>query len=108
MLGFALMNMDDLPAAEISIKQATALAPNDAKSHMLLGVISQRLGRTAEAESHYKAAISADPLPSDSYYNLARLCSLNQRMGEAKKYYAQALERGAVPNPKLEKRLAQP
>jgi len=108
MLGFALMNLDDLPAAEISIKQATTLAPNDAKSHMLLGVISQRLGRTAEAESHYKAAISADPLPSDSYYNLARLYSLNQRMGEAKKYYVQALERGAVPNPKLEKRLAQP
>ncbi len=108
MLGFAFMSAGDLRNAEQTIKQAVALAPDDAKSHLLLGVICQRLGRPEEAESYYKAAIAADPLSSDPYYNLARLCSGSKRMAQAKNYYSQALERGAIPDAKLEQRFAQP
>jgi Flp pilus assembly protein TadD len=108
MLGFAFMSAGDLRSAEQTIKQAVALAPDDAKGHLLLGVICQRLGRPEEAESHYKAAIAADPLSSDPYYNLARLCSGSKRMAQAKNYYSQALERGAIPDAKLEQRFTQP
>jgi pentatricopeptide repeat protein len=58
------------------------------------------------AVAHYKSAISADPIPSEPYYNLARLYSQEKRMEESKKYYEKALERGAVPDPALEERLA--
>jgi hypothetical protein len=109
MLGFTLMRMDDLPAAEANVKRATELAPDDANAHSLLGIITYRLGRTDEAESHYRAAIAADPMPSEPYFNLAYLCASNKaRHEEARLYYNQALERGAIPDPDLEKRIHQP
>lgn len=109
MLGFTLMRMDDIPAAEANVKRATELAPDDANAHSLLGIIAYRLGRADEAESHYRAAIAADPMPSEPYFNLAYLCASNKaRHEEARIYYNQALERGAIPDPDLEKRIHQP
>lgn len=106
MLGFSFMNFNDLPAAEQCLKEAINLAPDDAKSHLLLGILTNRLGRNKEAESHYKSAISADPVASEPYYNLALLYSKEKRIEESKEYYEKALERGAVPDPALEERLA--
>jgi Flp pilus assembly protein TadD len=39
------MNFNNLPAAEQCLKEAVSLAPDDAKSHLLLGVLTNRLGR---------------------------------------------------------------
>jgi Flp pilus assembly protein TadD/chromosome segregation ATPase len=108
MLGFSLMRLGELPAAEQEVRRSVKLAPTDAKSQMLLATLCYRLGRAGEAESHFKAAITADPMPSEPYYNLALLCSRDRRMEDAKTYYQQALERGAVPDPALEKKLAKP
>ena len=108
MLGFSLMQLGDYPAAEQAVRRAVELAPTDAKSQMLLATLCYRLGRAGEAESHFKAAINADPLPSEPYYNLALLCSRDRRMEDAKNYYQQALERGAVPDPALERTLDKP
>lgn len=107
MLGLSYMTLGDFRAAEQSVKEAAALSPDDALSQSLLGAISENLGKRGEAESYYKAAISADPMPSEPYFNLARLCSKDKRFDIARNYYQQALERGAVPDPKLEQRLAQ-
>ena len=85
-----------------AIAKSVELAPNDAKSQLLLATLRYRLGRLGEAESHFKAAINADPMPSEPYYNLALLCSRDRRFEDAKNYYQQALERGAQPDPKLE------
>lgn len=106
MLGYSFYLLGDLPAAELNVKQAVTLAPDDYKSHFLLAAIADRLSRPKEAESEYKAAIAADPLPSEPYYQLAVLCARAKRFDEARAYYAQALERGAIPDPKLEQRLA--
>jgi tetratricopeptide (TPR) repeat protein len=106
MLGMSFYLLGDLPAAELNVKQAVALAPDDYKSHFLLAAITDRLSRPKEAEAEYKAAIAADPLPSEPYYQLAVLCARAKRFEEARAYYAQALERGAIPDPKLEQRLA--
>jgi Flp pilus assembly protein TadD len=108
MLGFALMSMGDLTNAEKSLVEAVELAPDDAKSQMLLASTYYRLGRFPEAESHFKAAITADPVPSEPYYNLALLCVKTKRFEAAREFYNHALERGALPDPALEQRLTQP
>jgi Flp pilus assembly protein TadD len=81
------------------------LAPDDAKAYHLLGTISYRLGNVGEAESNFKAAISADPMPSEPYFNLAMIFARSGRLTDGRKYYSQALERGAVPDKSLEVRL---
>ncbi len=106
MLAYSFMELRDYKSAEQSAKEAVNLAPDDAKGQFLLGIVSHRLGKIGEAESHYKAAISADPMPSDPYYNLARLYSKDKRKDEARNYYNLALEHGALPDPALEELLA--
>ncbi len=107
MLGFALMTIGDLKLAEKSSKEAVDLAPDDAKSQFLYATICHRMGRTSEAESHFKAAITADPVPSEPYFNLAVLTARDKRLDIARDYYNKALERGAQPDNALEKRLEQ-
>lgn len=106
MLGFALMSLGDLAAAEQCVRRSVALAPDDAKSQNLLATIAYRLGHPAESESLYKAAIKADPIPSEPYFNLALLCAHSKRFDDARSYYQKALERGALPDPKLEQSIA--
>lgn len=108
MLGYTYYVLGNLKAAEQSLKEAVTLAPDDAKSLSLSGSVAQRLDRLGEAESFYKSAISADPLLSDPYFNLAWLCAKDGRLDIARKYYQQALEHGALPDPKLEKILNPP
>ncbi len=107
MLGYSFMLLGDTASAEQSVKEAAALAPDDAKSQFLLGIIADKLGHRGEAESYYKASISLDPMPSEAYFNLALLCSRDKRLDAARTLYQQALERGALPDPSLEQRLAQ-
>lgn len=106
MLGFSLMNLGDLPGAEQSVRRSVDLAPDDAKNQNLLATITYRLGHAKESETLYKAAIAADPIPSEPYFNLALLCARDKRFDDARGYYQQALERGAVPDPKLEQTIA--
>ncbi len=107
MLGYSFMLLGDMVSAEQSVKESAGLAPDDAKSQFLLGIITDKLGRRGEAESYYKASISLDPMPSEAYFNLALLCSRDKRRDAARNFYQQALERGALPDPSLEQRLAQ-
>jgi tetratricopeptide (TPR) repeat protein len=106
MLGYAMMKSGDLPAAEQAARRSVDLAPNDVKSQMLLAALCFRLNRMDDAESHFKAAISAEPVLSEPYYNLALIYSRQGRKEDAKNHYDQALERGAVPDPDLEEKLA--
>lgn len=108
MLGFALFNLGDLPGAEQSVRRSVELAQDDAKSQNLLARIYYLLGRPKDAETHFKAAISADPVSSEPYFNLAVVCANAKRLKDARGYYQQALERGAVPDPKLQETLDAP
>jgi len=102
MLGVALMALGDLAAAEPSVRRGVALAPDDAKTLNLLATIVYRRGSPAESETLYKEAIRTDPIPSEPYFNLALLCARGKRFEDARGYYQQALERGALPDAKLE------
>jgi tetratricopeptide (TPR) repeat protein len=109
MLGFALLTQGDTAGAEPCVRRSVELAQDDPKSRNLLGTICYRLGQTKDAETHFKAAISADAMFSDPYFNLALLLSRDKdRLTKAREYYQQALERGAVPDPKLEQTFAAP
>jgi len=107
MLGFSFLTIGNTDAAAENVRQSVDLSPNDAKSQSLLAEIYYRQGKPGEAESHYKAAIAADPLLSEPYFNLAMLCANDGRLQQAKDYYTRALERGAVPDPALEKLIYQ-
>jgi Flp pilus assembly protein TadD len=109
MLGFALLTQGDIAAAEPCVRRSVSLAQDDPKSQNLLGTICYRLGQPKDAETHFRAAISADPMFSEPYFNLAFLLARDpDRLPKAREYYQQALERGAVPDPKLEQTLAAP
>ncbi|MBK1816770.1 tetratricopeptide repeat protein [Luteolibacter yonseiensis] len=105
MLGYSLFLLGDLAAAEQEFKTAIQILPDDAKSYFLLAKTTLNLGRAGEAEANFKASIAADPMPNEGYIALAVLCARDKRLDQAKEYYQQALERGAVPDPKLEERL---
>lgn len=102
MLGYSLMLLGDLHGAENAARRAVDLAPDDAKSQTLLAALCDASGRSDEAESHFKDAISVDPMMSEPYINLAWIYFRDKETEKARDYYRQALERGAVPDPKLE------
>ena len=105
MLGYAHLKIGDLAAAELHVKRAVELAPDDAWAYLLLGTIAYRLGETDDAEANFKSAITADPVPSEPYFNLARIYAKSGRIEDGRDFYHQALERGAVPDPALQKKL---
>jgi len=108
MLGLSLYTQGDIPAAEQSVRRSVELAQDDHNSQPLPGVTPHQPGRSKDAETHFKAAITADPVPSEPYFNLAVICSRDKRLKEARSYYQQALERGAIPDPRLAEALAEP
>ncbi|MCB1131603.1 MAG: tetratricopeptide repeat protein, partial [Verrucomicrobiae bacterium] len=57
---------------------------------------------------YFKAVIAVDPLISEAYYNLAVLCLRDNRIEDARRSYQKALELGALPDPDLEEKLANP
>ena len=99
------MSMGDFTGAEEMVKRSVELAPEDAKSQILLGAIYQRNGNLSGAEAHYKAAITADPMLTEPYINLAFLFARAKRTEEARENYNLGLERGAAPDTQLEKLL---
>src|SRR5690606_18201973 len=105
MLGVARMMNGDLPGAVAPLTRSIELAPEDARSYILLGNVEYRLEQFGDAEGHFLAAISADPMASEPYFNLAKLYTRMKRSAEAKKFYDEALTRGAVPDADLERLL---
>jgi len=107
MLAYALMGAGEISAAHAPASRSVEIAPHDPLGQIVMGTVSFRLGQLVQAESHFKAAINADPMLSEPYFNLAVLHSRQERMDDAREYYSLALERGAVPDPSLEKTLFQ-
>jgi Flp pilus assembly protein TadD len=106
MLGLTLHSAGNSAEAEERVARSVELAPDSYKAQMLLGFIQFEQGKTSQAETHFKAAISADPVLSDPYINLALISVKKKKLDDARTYYQQGLERGALPDPRLEKLLA--
>lgn len=103
MLAYSLMLNGEISAAKTPASRSVEIAPHDPLGQIVMGTVSARLGQESQAESHFKAAINADPMLSEPYFNLAVLHARAKRIADAREYYSLALERGAVPDPSLEK-----
>lgn len=109
MLGHALMqpgNMQDSGEALHALQRSVELAPTNAEGRMVLGNLLFQLGQMDAAEEQYKTTIACDDTMSEAYFNLAFLYAERGRKKQGLEYYKGALERGAEPDPALEKRLA--
>jgi Tfp pilus assembly protein PilF len=63
------------------------------------------VGQIDDAEANFKSAITADPVPSEPYFNLALIYANGKRLEDGREFYQKALERGALPDQSLEKKL---
>ena len=76
--GFALAQGGDLKAAEVELRLAVKLAPNDAQALAILGIALSQQGKIAEATPLLERASKLDPGNANTRFNLA----LNQlRLG---------------------------
>ncbi|MCW1920933.1 tetratricopeptide repeat protein [Luteolibacter arcticus] len=106
MLGLSLMRTGDYGEAQEALKRSVTLAPTHAEGRVVLGKLCFDLGQEEEAEKEFKAAINFDDAMSDSYFNLAYLYAKQGKKKQGREYYQMAMERGAQPDPELDKRLA--
>lgn len=105
MTGYTQWKLGDLSAGERALRKALDVKPDDAASRLILAKIYFSQGRMGECESECRAAIAADPMISEAYYNLAVICSRSKRSDDAQRYYKQSLERGGLPDYNLEKQI---
>jgi tetratricopeptide (TPR) repeat protein len=79
--------------AQTEYERLLAVAPGSARAHQLRGQSDEALGKTAEAEAEYKAAIEAGPPTADVLVALGDLVrQSNVDFAAARAYYARALE----------------
>ena len=76
-LGNALMDLDDLAAAEAHCRQALERDPGLIEAHVSLGFILTSAGRTAEAIVTLETAIRLAPGNVRAHWNLATACLLS-------------------------------
>jgi tetratricopeptide (TPR) repeat protein len=71
--------------AVASYKEAAALQPKDPEPHVAAGLLLEKQGKFADAESEYKQAVALDP-SSDAVTGLANIYMRGRRLPEAKEY----------------------
>lgn len=105
MLGFSLMQMEDYEPALNALKKSVELAPSNAEGRVVLGKLYFDVGQEQKAEAEFKSAIEFDDLMDQAHFNLAFLYAKQGKKKQGLAFYRSALERGAEPDPDLEKRL---
>src|SRR5450432_1959705 len=66
-------------------REAATLQPKDAEPHVAAGLLLEKQGKFADAESEYKQAVALDP-SSDAVTGLANIYMRGRRLPEAKEY----------------------
>jgi TolB-like protein/Flp pilus assembly protein TadD len=91
--GGLLLNADlDWHGAEIELRRAMELAPNDASTKIMFGLVISALGGNGQLVELAQQALATDPLRADWYRNLADgLYSLN-RLDEAERAIRRVIE----------------
>ena len=93
----AALQAGEFENARALAARAVAADPRRAAGHHLLGVASRALGRTADAERHYRDALAVDPDRFETLLNLGALLAQRQALDEARTLY----ERAAAARPDL-------
>jgi TolB-like protein len=91
--GGLLLNADlDWHGAEIELRRAMELAPNDASTKIMFGLVISALGDNGQLVELAQQALATDPLRADWYHNLADgLYALN-RLDEAERAIRRVIE----------------
>ena len=102
-LGIVNLKLQDTSAAIDTFQRAVELNSNNSYAYRMLGYSFMLSGNLTSAEVHANRSVELTPNDAKSQLLLA---AIYYRMG--RKSDQQALERGAVPDLKLEKRLNPP
>ncbi|MBY0549194.1 MAG: tetratricopeptide repeat protein [Candidatus Obscuribacterales bacterium] len=81
-----------LKYAEDESRRACQLAPASAEAHYTLGAVLREEGKTDEAASEFKTAISFDGKNSQAFSGLGRITLEKGSIGEAMEYFRRAIE----------------
>ncbi|MGE0222236.1 MAG: tetratricopeptide repeat protein, partial [Acetobacteraceae bacterium] len=87
----ALMTRQEMEQAEPLLRQALALAPDDAEVHETLGVLLGQTGRPVEAEAHHRAGLPGLRDRQRGLGNLAICLQAQGRHQEAEACHRQAI-----------------
>jgi tetratricopeptide (TPR) repeat protein len=93
--GEALGKADRLTEAEVHLKRAVELAPQDTFARTRLGAVLARQGKYDEAVGELVAALALQPDNVDAHRFLGELYAIQRRDGLALEHYSKAL--AAVP-----------
>lgn len=90
-----------IPLLNAAIKET----PQNAAAHLALGVAFMAGGKLDNARAEMKRALEIDSMLGEAYYNLARLslAAKPPNAEDAMRYYRNALQFGAEPDPTLAK-----
>jgi tetratricopeptide (TPR) repeat protein len=80
-----LLESEKPDEAIAAYREAAALQPKDAEPHVAAGLLLEKQGKFADAESEYKQAVALDP-SSDAVTGLANIYMRGRRLPEAKEY----------------------
>ena len=92
LLGAALLQLGDLPAAREAFERTLRLVPGDPASANNLAIVLKRLGELDAAEQTYRDVIATSPGHKDARYNLANLLNDAGRIEEAERAYLACIE----------------
>lgn len=92
-LGIALLNHNDLDAAETELRKALALDPRDLRAHYNLGIVLKHRGRNEEAAAELVEVVSTSEGAKDAsvHYNLGILYKRLRRNDEALESFRSAV-----------------
>ncbi|MBN2294559.1 MAG: sulfatase-like hydrolase/transferase [Pirellulales bacterium] len=83
---------DDLPAAELHLKNAAKLQPNHSETHAKLGFVLAALGKSNEAIEHYRMSLQIRPEQPMILYGLGEIYLRHGRTEQVVKCWRRALE----------------
>lgn len=93
MLGYEASARGDWSSAANAFLFAHEIDPHRAESLLNLGVVYEKMGRTADAETVYREAAAIEPQSSQPYFNLGALYWGHARWPEAARAFEAALSR---------------
>ncbi len=92
-LGYLLLRLEKLDAAEKALRESLEYDPAFAQAHYHLGRVLEKQSRDAEAIAEYRAAIAFDPAQAEPYYSLGLLYRRLKRPTEADAAFAEYKKR---------------
>lgn len=89
-LGIAYLQQGNLPVAKEKLERAEKQNPRDPNVHNGLGLLYERLGRSADADAHYRTAVRLAPQNPDISNNYAIFLCQNGRADEGVRRFLDA------------------